>query len=189
MRKLVKVLGNALLVLVAVAAVAYAGLQASGQLTAVMVRTGSMEPTAPVGSLVLGWVTETPQVGDVVTAHRADGQRVTHRVVEALPGGEFRMRGDANQADDAGTYSIDDGAHRVFLVVPHVGRVVGAVTGTALGNIGLGAVSGCLLSLALVGGVARVRRPVVPDGTGRHRLSAGAREDASVTTSTARAGV
>ena len=129
----------------------------------------------PVGSLVLGWVTEDPQVGDIVTAQRADGQRVTHRVVEVLPGGQFRMRGDANEADDAGVYEVGDGVHRVWYTIPFAGQVIGTVTGTPLGLIGLGAVGGCLLALGFVGGLSRIRRrpaAVVADGTGRHRAVA-----------------
>ena len=82
------------------------------------VRTGSMEPTYPTGSVVVtAPVDELPATGEVVTFVTSGGP-VTHRVVGAVPDG-LETKGDANKARDPWT-------------VPQrnvVGEVVGGVRG------------------------------------------------------------
>jgi signal peptidase I len=68
---------------------------------------GSMEPSIPIGSLVvvspIGEMTVA--AGDVVTVRADNGVVVTHRVSRVLDlpeGRSFEMKGDANQAADGG---------------------------------------------------------------------------------------
>jgi signal peptidase len=68
---------------------------------------GSMEPSIPVGSLVIATPVDamTVAVGDIVTIRDDSGTIVTHRVtrvVDAAGGRSFEMKGDANQAPDGG---------------------------------------------------------------------------------------
>jgi signal peptidase I len=66
---------------------------------------GSMEPSIPIGSLVVATRTDamTVAVGDVVTIRADNGVVFTHRVsrVVDLPEGRFfQTKGDANQSPD-----------------------------------------------------------------------------------------
>ncbi len=67
---------------------------------------GSMEPSIPIGSLVVVTPTDamTVSVGDVVTIRADNGVVVTHRITRVvdLPEGRFfELKGDANQSPDA----------------------------------------------------------------------------------------
>lgn len=81
--------------------------------TIILFKTGSMEPTIPAGSAAL--VREIPaahvQVGDIVTVDRTNALPVTHRVIDITPGdGEARvitLQGDANPAPDATPYTVE----------------------------------------------------------------------------------
>jgi signal peptidase I len=68
---------------------------------------GSMEPSIPIGSLVVATKVDptTVAVGDVVTIRADNGIFVTHRVirvVDAPEGPSFALQGDANESADAG---------------------------------------------------------------------------------------
>lgn len=97
-----------------------------------MFRTGSMEPTISTGSIAL--VREIPATemaeGDVVTVDRGeDVLPVTHRVTDItdtdLRSGAvtFIMRGDANDVDDPAPYTTDT-VRRAFFAVPGVAPVI-----------------------------------------------------------------
>lgn len=67
---------------------------------------GSMEPSIPLGSLVIASRTDpmTIAAGDVVTIRADNGVVITHRVLRVVdrPEGRFfELKGDANQAPDA----------------------------------------------------------------------------------------
>lgn len=70
------------------------------------VETGSMEPTLPVGSIILVKSvkdTESLEVGDIVTFYDINGRRVTHRVKEVVQqNGEivYITKGDNNNVED-----------------------------------------------------------------------------------------
>lgn len=64
------------------------------------VKTGSMEPTLPVGSSVLNFRTGNYQRGDIITFHDSEGYVVTHRLVEVTKSGELITKGDANPTRD-----------------------------------------------------------------------------------------
>lgn len=66
---------------------------------------GSMEPSIPIGSLVVVARTDpmTVAVGDVVTIRADNGVVVTHRIarlVDVAAGRFFELKGDANQSPD-----------------------------------------------------------------------------------------
>lgn len=97
-----------------------------------MFRTGSMEPTIPAGSIAL--VREIPATemneGDVVTVDRGnDLLPVTHRVTEITDVDEstgavtFVMRGDANDTDDPEPYTTET-VRRAFFSIPGAAPVI-----------------------------------------------------------------
>lgn len=114
-----------------------------------VVRSGSMEPTIPTGSMVLVQrVTATAiEVGDVVAVQRPDRTRVTHRVVDLERHGtsvELTLKGDANEDPDPAPVTVRS-ADRLVRQVPAVGRVA-AWLATAPG----GFVIGCLLTAVVM---------------------------------------
>lgn len=94
----------------------------------VVVRSGSMEPALPVGSLVFLDPVHPDQVkvGDVIS-YRIGNARVTHRVVEigkdaqGTPG--FKTKGDANAEPDPGMVSAASVDSREVWSVPYVGKI------------------------------------------------------------------
>lgn len=97
-----------------------------------VVKTGSMAPTIPVGSLVL--VTEKSSnsyginyvEGEVIT-FRSGKELVSHRVVRvdrATGEKRFVTKGDANQNIDTKLISEKDVVGKVSLAVPYVGKFV-----------------------------------------------------------------
>lgn len=112
----------------------------------ILFRTGSMEPTVPAGSAAL--VREIPasevEVGDVLTVDRPDQLPVTHRVTSVQPGEipEERiitMQGDANESEDPYPYAITEG--RVLLAsVPGLAHPLHQMNNPyVLGGLTLGA--------------------------------------------------
>ncbi|WP_067605860.1 signal peptidase I [Enteractinococcus helveticum] len=113
-----------------------------------MFRTGSMEPTIETGAIAL--VREIPAVemsqGDVVTVDRgADLLPVTHRVTEiqnvddATGEVTFVMRGDANDVDDPEPYTTDT-VRRAFFSIPGIAPIIQSFQNPyVLGGLTLGA--------------------------------------------------
>jgi len=96
------------------------------------VRTGSMAPTIPVGSLVIA--TPVPadrlHVGDVIVFERPDrrGTMVVHRIyaVEPTPTGRaFLTKGDANGSPDAWQVPATGEGWRAVYSLSRVGFTVG----------------------------------------------------------------
>jgi signal peptidase len=93
-----------------------------------VVRTGSMRPGLPVGTIVL--VRPLPAsraaVGEVVAIVRADGRRILHRVVRARPAGggavTLTLRGDRNRVADPPV--TVERIERPLLAIPAIGRPV-----------------------------------------------------------------
>lgn len=91
-----------------------------------VIRTGSMAPALPVGTVVV--VRPEPAgrvaVGDVVAVVRADGRRIMHRVVHVRPAGggstTLVLRGDRNRAADPPV--TVRAVERPLLTIPAVGR-------------------------------------------------------------------
>lgn len=101
------------------------------------VRTGSMEPTHPVGALVVSTPIDASEVevGMPVTFRDPadEGRVVTHRVVrvERDEAGElgFVTQGDANVDPDAEVVPAANVQSRVRWSVPHLGAVLEQATG------------------------------------------------------------
>jgi signal peptidase len=84
------------------------------------VRTGSMTPTYPIGSVVVDAPVESPvQVGDVITFRTGDGL-VTHRVVAHGAVG-LKTKGDANRSPDPWTIPTDYVRGTVVAGIPYAG--------------------------------------------------------------------
>ncbi len=111
-------------------AVAYAVLTVVGY-KPVAVYSGSMQPTIPVGGLVLDRAIPAREVaiGDVITFSDpyVKGRLVTHRVVDILQtprGLAYRTKGDANPGRDPWTIRLADQVGRVSFSVPVAGYIL-----------------------------------------------------------------
>lgn len=96
-------------------------------LTPLVVISGSMEPTIPVGSVVLTRIVKATEIvpGEVVTTDRSrERGLVTHRVVSVTPmtAGTVQLvlRGDANSVDDPEPYLVSE-VGRYVAHVPALG--------------------------------------------------------------------
>ncbi|MFL6061728.1 MAG: signal peptidase I [Marmoricola sp.] len=121
----------------------------------VYLRSGSMSPTLPTGSLVLvrSVAAADLAVGDVVCVRTQGGSRVTHRITHlAHDGGDvvLTLRGDANPTDDAQSYRVRT-AYRVVGHVARAGFLLGAASSPA-GLFVLGCFVMAMLSLIFRGG-------------------------------------
>ncbi|MCX6401335.1 MAG: signal peptidase I [Propionibacteriales bacterium] len=100
--------------------------------TPLVFASGSMSPAYETGAL--GIAHEVPaadiEVGDVVSVVNAEGNRVTHRVVQAAPAGDtvaLTLQGDTNSTPDAETYYVS-AADRVSFGVPFAGYALSAAS-------------------------------------------------------------
>ena len=106
-----------------------AALAVFAGVTPLVFRSGSMSPEIPTGALALAQTVPASEVsvGDVVSVPRADGVRVTHRVVGTeVAAGESRslvLKGDANRVVDPEPVVVAE-ADRVFWSAPRVGEWV-----------------------------------------------------------------
>lgn len=141
--------------------------------TPLAVLSPSMEPTLPVGTLVVVQPAAPTDVrlGDVITYQLKPGDPtlVTHRVVEvrSLSNGqhEFLTKGDANGAADATVVTEAQLKGKAWYSVPLVGFVSVAVSG-AIGPMLVPIVGAALLAygafLILSGVLSRSRRKRQP---------------------------
>jgi signal peptidase I len=127
--------------------------------------SGSMGPEIPAGAVGFARTVgaEELAVGDVVSVHRKNGERVTHRVVGTTQLGgnqvELTLRGDGNPAADAETYVVSR-ADRLFFSIPRGGQVV-SFLGSGPGLFLLGGMAAGLVIYAF--------RPVRTGAGGRRR--------------------
>jgi signal peptidase I len=138
-----------------------------------VIRTGSMAPTMPVGTLAV--VRPEPatrvSVGDVVAVERNDGRRILHRVrhVRAAGGGAVTLvlRGDHNRAADP-PITVSR-VERPLLVVPSVGEPLTWLRGPWV-QYWLGVVTGVLgllwVALRQRRATAERERAAAPAGRG-----------------------
>jgi len=99
---------------------------------ALIVRSGSMEPNMPVGSVVVVRPNEDISdkkslyaVGEVISFRRDANTIVTHRVVgveESARGFVYRTKGDANEEADSWTVKQDDIIGKSYLTLPEFGK-------------------------------------------------------------------
>ena len=109
-----------------------------------VVRSGSMEPTIPTGSMILTKKIDAAaiEVGDVVAVERPDHTRVTHRVVQLERRGDLvdlTLKGDANEDADPVPVTVRQ-ARKLVAEVPMVGRAMGWLA-SAQGGFVLGCLS------------------------------------------------
>ncbi|KRB74129.1 hypothetical protein ASE01_19290 [Nocardioides sp. Root190] len=98
--------------------------------TPLVFASGSMSPSYEAGAL--GVAREVPaadlRVGDVVSVVNAEGNRVTHRIVEIAPGGDsavLTLQGDTNKVPDDQAYAVTS-VDRVAFGVPYAGYALNA---------------------------------------------------------------
>ncbi|MEV0355869.1 S24/S26 family peptidase [Nocardia sp. NPDC050697] len=131
-------------------------------------RSGSMEPEIGPGAVALVRTVDATGIepGDVVSVRNAAGERLTHRVVavDSITGNSatFRMKGDANESEDAQPYTVTE-AERVFVHVEKLGYAVAWLASPPAVFLG-GAFAGLLLAIAFL---PRPVRPA-PGGGGKH---------------------
>jgi signal peptidase I len=113
-----------------------------------IVRTGSMEPSVPVGAMVMVRPVPSDRVepGAVVSVVREDGTRITHRVVAVEGDGPLRRlttQGDANVDPDAEQVTAAQ-VDQLVLTLPFAGRLLQA-TQTPHALFVIGVLSGAAL--------------------------------------------
>lgn len=127
-------------------------------ITPLVVRSASMAPDMPTGSLAIARTVPATdlRVGDVVSVDNATGTRITHRIVETAPVGDrvaLTLRGDANRVTDPLPYVVGE-ADRVLVDVPLLGYAAAWLSSKTAIFLG-GLVAGALLMLAF----GPIRRP------------------------------
>lgn len=109
-------------------------LQSYGNIHLRTVVSGSMEPTIPVGSLVVTKEIEEKQVdiGDIITFQSND-MIVTHRII-SVQEGKIYTKGDANSEPDQGY--IEKNIEKVYVKIPKIGYFF-LVVQTSRGTVAL----------------------------------------------------
>lgn len=92
--------------------------------------SGSMSPAISTGDLGIARTVDASALrrGDIVSVVNADGNRVTHRVVNSAAqqdARQLRLKGDANKVADSEVYTVTR-ADKVLFDVPKAGYVVDA---------------------------------------------------------------
>lgn len=93
------------------------------------VRTGSMEPAIPQGSLVVVKPEKEYNPGDVVTFRysKKDDQTVTHRILgieKQINTETFLTKGDANEEKDLQPVVLENIVGKVVIVLPFAGYIL-----------------------------------------------------------------
>jgi signal peptidase len=113
------------------------------------IRSGSMEPALPVGSLaVVSTDAGTVDVGDAVAFRLPNGAVVTHRVVEVVDAdaGRFlQTKGDANDDPDPSLIPVASVVGTVHVSLPILGFLL-AMLGMPIGVVAIISVAGTLLT-------------------------------------------
>ena len=127
------------------------------------IRTGSMEPAIPVGSLVVAIAADPARLveGDVVAISLRAGTIVTHRVDAIVLQDDrrsFRTRGDANDLADPVLIVPDQLVGRIELVLPWLGYVL-AMLVTPLGVVAVASIVASLWLAAWLLDEYHDRRP------------------------------
>jgi signal peptidase I len=140
-----------------------------------LIRSGSMTPTIPVGAAVVLDSVRSGEVhvGDVVTMRLANGAIFTHRVTRlASVGGVpyIETRGDANPMVDPALTPVSSVIGRVTLTLPLAGFLMaGLAMPVGLATVLLAALTLCLALWLLDEDedLDREARPIVDGVTGR----------------------
>jgi signal peptidase I len=137
--------------------------------------TGSMQKTIPVGSLVVDQKVDPQQleVGDVISFQKPLGAKGidTHRIV-AIRNDKgkrlYQTKGDSNPIADPWVISFDPGtaAHRMAFSVPYAGNAL-IFARSPLGRICLIAYVCLILLLSLFKGIAATAKDTTQQPTGK----------------------
>lgn len=123
-----KIISNALVVIVVILAFLLHGFQLFG-FTPLSVMSGSMESVYPTGSLIYirGVDPKTLEVGDTITFKLGNGSLATHRIVELVPDEaepdtfHFRTKGDENDVEDGSLVTYDGVVGKPIFCIPLLG--------------------------------------------------------------------
>lgn len=94
------------------------------------VLSGSMEPSIPIGSLIVVRNVDTDRLmtKDVITFNHLDsGKIITHRIIKITENGNeryFTTRGDANDTNDFESVKYVNVIGKVVFTIPFVGSVI-----------------------------------------------------------------
>lgn len=94
-----------------------------------IVKSGSMEPTIPTGSIIITKKQNFVQIGDIVTFHspNIDKIPVTHRIIDIKKDSnseKIYTQGDANNGPDLGNIKNSDIIGTLLFHIPYVGYIV-----------------------------------------------------------------
>ena len=124
-RKIIKIaLLTAIVVIVAVFLLFLRPVALWGDTHYEPVFTGSMEPTIPVGSVVVIKPVdpETLKIGDIICFKLSEPSSVTHRIFNITDEG-FTTKGDANEDPDQWTVKKENVIGKVVLTIPYIGYI------------------------------------------------------------------
>ena len=89
-----------------------------------VVLSGSMDPAAVTGSLVLvDTCSRNPGPGDIVTFRNGDSY-VTHRILKVKGDGSYITKGDANRQVDPFTVEKKELLGTVKMIIPYIGYLI-----------------------------------------------------------------
>jgi signal peptidase len=94
-----------------------------------IVKSGSMEPTMPVGSLIMIRSANTYRVGDIITFGEDTPTKIptSHRIISMREEGEktlYTTKGDANEEADPRELPRGEVLGKVYVIVPYAGYVL-----------------------------------------------------------------
>lgn len=117
-----------IVMVVAMAAVIVAGRFGVGGVRALVVQSGSMEPSIGKHSVVITTQNDSYFEGDVITFKQSGREDVlvTHRVQEESSEG-FVTKGDANESSDGEVVPVGDVVGKVVFTLPYIGMLVSLV--------------------------------------------------------------
>lgn len=95
--------------------------------TPLVVLTGSMEPSLPVGSVIYYKAADKEDIkeADIITFKGRDNQFISHRVNKIISDGEYETKGDANNVPDAIPVYYKDVRGKVLnKAIPYIGHYI-----------------------------------------------------------------
>ena len=122
--------------------------------------SGSMEPTIPVGSMILVKPMEGSEIEekDIILFHTSEETVVTHRVMENhVVEGEFITKGDANDAEDLTTVPYANLVGKVTRHISKMGDIMTHIT-SPLGRVYLFGIALCGLLFNILAGRLRLEK-------------------------------
>ncbi len=116
----------AIVVILLVAILLVAGRFGIGGVRALVVQSGSMEPTILTKSVVIAAPSSSYSVGDIITFRHSGRENVlvTHRLQSIKNGNEFITKGDANEEADGESVLAVNVIGKVVFTIPFVGMIV-----------------------------------------------------------------